>query len=219
MKEEHTWDTHWKKIHGRSLFGLAASIYRKLIIANAVRHFTEKYFARSGQFVEAGSGTSQTSLRLKRHKREYIAVDISAQALKQASKIPQISKTVKADIRSMPFKANSIAGIWNLGVMEHFYEKDIIAILNEFHRILQKGGVVLLFWPPVFGSTEIGLGAVEKITNIFRKKKFHFFPDEVTRLQSFRHAQRIINKSKLRFVKAHFTWHDAFTHVVVVCKK
>lgn len=219
MKKE-IWDKHWHKINKKSIFfGRFLEAYRKFLIANAVQYYFEKYFPKQGIFVEMGSGTSQTSCKIIKHKRILIALDISEHALTEAKKIPQINKIIQADIFKTPFKNNSINGIWNLGVMEHFNERDIIKILNEFHRVLKKDSYVILFWPPIYGSSEVVLGFFEKIVNLFKKNKFHFFPGEITRLISRKHAKKLISKSKLKFLNAYFNYKDNFTHVVVVCKK
>jgi SAM-dependent methyltransferase len=224
QKIQKEWDTHWKKVKTtRSLFGNILEWYRLHIIASAVRYYFERYFPKKGIFVEMGSGTSQTSSRIEKHKRTLIALDISKLALMEAKKIPQIDRTIQGDIFSTKLQGNSIDGIWNLGVMEHFDEKDILKILAEFNRVLKKGSYVILFWPPRYGSSELALGAVEKVLNVFKrlskKEEFHFFPGEITRLRSKAHARRIIDASQLDFVKAFFNHRDAYTHIIVVCRK
>ncbi|MDI6738274.1 MAG: class I SAM-dependent methyltransferase [Nanoarchaeota archaeon] len=217
---DQDWDTHWNKLNKeKKLFGKVLKLYREIIIANAVKYYFEKYFPKKGIFVEMGSGTSQTSLRIIKHKRKLWAVDISKTALMQAQKIPQIDKVIRDNILHTRFKENSIDGIWNLGVMEHFKEKDIIKILNEFHRVTKKGSYIVLFWPPVYGSTIMFFGVFEFFINLFKKEKFHVFPDEPTRLKSKGQLKTIIAKSKLTLVKNHFNFRDCFTHVVAVCKK
>lgn len=220
MNQKQEWNMHWKKLKKESsLFGRILELYRKLIIANAVGYYFERYFPKQGTFVEMGSGTSQTSTKIIKHNRTLIALDISKSALEQARQIPQIDKTTQDNILHTRLKSNSVDGIWNLGVMEHFSEEDIIKILNEFHRIMKKGSYAILFWPPTFGSSELVLGILESTVNLFKKAKFHFFPHEITLLKSKAHAKKIVAKSKLGFMNTHFNLRDGFAHVVVVCKK
>lgn len=220
MDQKNEWDNHWKKLkENSSLFGKILESYRKLIIANAVRYYFEKYFPRRGTFVEMGSGTSQTSTKIMKYNRTLIALDISKSALEQAIQIPQIDKTLQGNILHTDLKPNSVDGIWNLGVMEHFSEEDITRILDEFSRVMKPGSYAILFWPPTFGSSELILGTLESTINLFKKTKFHFFPCEITRLKSRAHAQKIIAQSKLQFINAHFNLLDGFTHLVVICKK
>lgn len=216
MKKE--WEKYWGK-QKNSFFGRLASFYRKKVLANAVEYYTEKYFPKSGLFLECGSGSSQSSVKLRKHNRTYIAVDISGKALKEARKIPQISKVLVADIRKLPYKNESVEGIWNLGVMEHFTEKQIQQILNEFYRVLKKNRTAILFWPPVFGSSQIALGFVEWLMHLFTRKKFKFFPDEFTRLKSRSHAESIISRTNFRIRRIDFSFRDFFTHMVLVLEK
>ena len=46
-------------------------------------------------------------------------------------------------------KQKNFDGIYNLGVMEHFLEDDILKILNEFNKVLKINGKIILFWPPL----------------------------------------------------------------------
>jgi SAM-dependent methyltransferase len=221
---EKEWTEHWKKINKKeSFFGRILNWYRYNIIANAVKYYFDRYFPKKGTYIEMGSGTSQTSIKIIKRQRKLIAFDISKPALEEAKKIPQIDSVILGDIFKTKLKSNSVDGIWNLGVMEHFTEKEIIKILNEFERVSKPGAHMILFWPPKFGSSELVLGFFEFFINIKNKitgkKPFHFFPGEITRLKSKAHARRIIEKTSLKFVDAHFNARDGFTHIVVICKK
>lgn len=210
------WDKQWDKLD-TSLFGKFCSLHRKLFISKFVQHITNKYFPKQGKFVETGCGTGESSARVNKYNRQLIPLDISEYILR--IKLPNnFSKPIVGDIRNLPFKNNELDGIWNLGVMEHFTEDEFVKILNEFHRVLKKDAYALLFIPPVFGSSEIVLGFLESIIHIF-KKDFKFMTDEITLVKSKKQIRSIINKSKLKFYKSHFSIRDLFTYYVVVCKK
>lgn len=217
---KNVWDRHWDKLNkNQKRGGKLLTFYRKKVIANAVKYYVEKYFPQKGTFVEMGSGTSQTSVKINKSQRKIIALDISNLALMQAKKIPQVDKVIQGNILHLKFKDNSINGIWNVGVMEHFKEKDIVKILNEFERVLKPGSHILLFWPPVYGSTILFFGLIEFFINLFRKNKFHFFPNEPSRFRSKNQLENIVSKTNLRLIGTDFSHRDAFTHVVVVCQK
>ena len=95
----------------------------------------------------------------------------------------------------------------------------MIHALNEFNRVLKPGSYAILLIPPIFGSSEIILGAVEKMINLFRREKFHFMTEEITPVRSKRHITTIIHKSKLRVHDTHFSPRDLFTYYAVVCRK
>ena len=74
-------------------------------------------------------------------------------------------------IFSVPVPDSSFDGIYNLGVMEHFTEDEIMGILKEFHRVLKSNGKIILFWPPEYGLSVQFLKFAHFILNkIFRKK-------------------------------------------------
>ncbi|MFO1046199.1 MAG: class I SAM-dependent methyltransferase [Planctomycetaceae bacterium] len=141
------WDNHWKR-QRTSIFGSLCTFYRRHFRARSVAYYFDRYFPTTGVFAECGSGSSETSCRIRLHQRKLIAIDFSEEALSRAARMPQISVCIRADIRNLPFADNSLDGIWNLGVMEHFEEDDQLLILREFHRVVKPGGSVLLWWPP-----------------------------------------------------------------------
>lgn len=212
------WDKYWKnsKI---TLYGRICTFYRYYIIKPYLSKIIEKYFSRKGVFVDCGSGSSETSVGLNKYKRKYIALDISYMALNKARNIDNIPFFVNADILKMPFKKNSIEGLWNLGVMEHFDEEELNIILQEFHRVLKKGSYTIFFWPPVYGSSEIILGALSFFLNKVLRYRFWYTPEEKTRIKSMKHIRDIISKTNFKLYKLHFSIRDMFTYVVVVCQK
>ena len=211
------WDTHWSKGY-ISLNGFF-NFYRKYVMSNALSYFFEKYFKKEGIFVECGSGSSMTSYSLKKHGRKLVALDISGMALKEAGKIKKIDYFVHADILKLPFKPESVDGIWNLGVLEHFTGEQIDTILQEFSRVLKKGSYLVMFWPPVYSSTGIAYRTIEKLIKIFTGRTFRFYPDEISRLRSKSHGREIMKRNKFSYVKVFFPWRNCFGDLVVVAKK
>ncbi len=218
-EEKKRWNIYWSSLRGRrSLLGRFLELFRKYIIAPAVAHYFDRYFAKKGTFVEAGSGSAQTSAKIKKYGRKIIAVDISEEALKQASKARVVDETRLADIRKMPFRKESLDGVWNLGVMEHFEEKDTIRIMNHLHELLKKDGKAVLLWPADYSLFRILVVPFETIVRIFRRD-YRVFPDEVCRIHSKRHLISILNKTKFKRYRIHFSIRDAYTHYVIVLYK
>jgi SAM-dependent methyltransferase len=96
---------------------------------------------------------------------------------------------IRATIFATPFRSDSIDGIWNLGVMEHFSESEIQRSLQEFRRVLKPDGVIILFWPAEKNLSRWILGPIESFVTGWRRAKFTFFPGEITRLKSKHQAQ------------------------------
>jgi SAM-dependent methyltransferase len=219
--DRDVWDRHWRSLSGGSaFFGRLASLVRRLVLARAVRHYTRRYFADRGIFVETGCGTGQASAGIERGARHLVALDISLEALRLARASGTIHQSfVVADLRRLPFRDGSVAGSWNLGVMEHFEQADGIAILRELRRVLSHEGTAILFWPPEFGSSRWLLGPIEAWRSRGSRPRFRFFPDEVNRLRSRHHARDILMAAGFAPLAAAFNLWDCLIHLVVVGRR
>lgn len=220
--DRETWDRHWRALEGgdSSLFGALASLTRRTILNRAVRHYTDRYFPADGLLVEAGCGTGQASSTVRREGRRLVGLDFSLPALLAARRGgAPYQLFVRGDIRFLPFRDGAVAGIWNLGVMEHFPAAQGRAILDEFRRVLAPGARALLFWPPEFGLSRLVLAPVEWVRSRARGRPFHFFPDEVNRLRSRRHGRETLRGAALEPEAVDFTPRDAFIHLVAIGRK
>lgn len=191
--DETAWSQHWSDENQQILSQRFFSFYRKAVFSRTVQFFIERYFPPSGMFVEAGSGTSETSLRINKHggARMLVATDVVLPVLKRCH--PVMDVRVCGDIFCFPFRANSIDGIWNVGVMEHFTHAEIDQILRGFHRVLKPGGRVILLWPGSNSVPQKILRVVEKIINLrARQEPFHFHPDEISQLRSLREGREVL---------------------------
>jgi SAM-dependent methyltransferase len=221
--EREVWDRHWRSLQGgeASFFGRLASLVRRRVICRAVRAYTDRYFPAGGVFVETGCGTGQSSSTVRSLGRRLVGLDFSLPVLAAARRKGATPHQgfLRGDIRALPFRDDSLAGIWNLGVMEHFPPEKGRAILREFLRVLRPGACVLLFWPPEFGSSRLALAPIEWVRSRTSGEPFHFFPDEVNRLRSFRHARDTLIGAGFEPVAVDFTPRDAFIHLVAVGRK
>ncbi|MBU2640069.1 MAG: class I SAM-dependent methyltransferase [Nanoarchaeota archaeon] len=201
------WDNYWKQEGKTSIFTLV----REKIIASELSSTLSKYFPKEGLFLDAGSGSSETSLKIK--NRKIIALDLSHLVLKKVNKNLPIDSKVNANILSLPFKNNSIDGIFNLGVMEHFHKEDIIKILNEFYRTLKKDSYCILFWPSVYGPINL---IFSSLGFIFRKQ---FFPDEVSLYRNKPWLNNILKETNFKLVKIRWSLKGALIYHEVILKK
>ncbi|MDP7180985.1 MAG: class I SAM-dependent methyltransferase [Candidatus Woesearchaeota archaeon] len=209
------WEKHWKRLDTPSAFSKFAQFFRLNFRARAVRQAFRKHFPATGTFVETGSGSSQTSYRIPREGKTLIAVDYAQRPLDIAKRF--VDKTVKADIRKMPFKKDSIDGIWNLGVMEHFTAKERAVIFKEFRRVLKPGGRIVLFWPTPHASDRIVLSMVSSVYRFFGVAKT-FFPDEPGRITPWQ-ARAELQQNKFKPQAAYMPFWDCWTEMIVVGEK
>lgn len=190
------WLQHWSEKNQRSIWQRFFSFYRKAVFARTVRFFTDRYFPPSGILVEAGSGTSETSMRIDKHNgaRTLVAVDIVRFVLEQCH--PVMDAKLAGDIFRLPFKENSVDGIWNVGVMEHFTQEQIDQILGEFHRVLRPRAPMILLWPGTDSIPQQLLRIVEIGINMsHRQKRFRFHPDEISQLRSSREGCEVLARN------------------------
>ncbi len=214
------WDEHWESLEDRRFFfSLAAKTVRRFIFQPVVAWYGARYFPQSGVFVEMGCGTAYSSARLPKAKRTLIGLDFSAKALDAAKCEGRMDALTQADIFALPYRPNSIDGIWKLGVMEHFTEPEIDDCLEEFRRVLKPGGVVILFWPTRRNTSRWILGPFEKIISAWRGSEFRFFPDEISRLKSKKQARTLMENAGFRVAALDFNWRTAFIHMVIVGTK
>jgi ubiquinone/menaquinone biosynthesis C-methylase UbiE len=219
-RNSQVWDNHWKILNKKnSLLNFLQTFYRKQIIARAVNYYINRFFQKTGTFVECGSGTSQTTLKTVKYDRKFIALDYSKQILEITIKNPVIDECVHGDIFKLPFQSNSLDGIWNVGVMEHFYEHEINSILKEFKRVLKNDANIIIFWPMKFSPYILLINFYERILKYIFKKKINIYPDEVTRLKSKNHAKEIFIRNEFKNVKTFFNYRDLFSFCIIVCSK
>ena len=214
------WDRHWRALaSNRRFFGALASIVRRTVLRSAVAHYAERFLPRAGVLVETGCGTGQASGGIPRHARRLLGLDLSLPALRAARAGGAYRWVVAGDLRRLPIRDGAVAGIWNLGVMEHFLPADGRAILAEFRRVLRPGSPVLMFWPPEFGSSRLVLGPIERLARLLGRPHWTFFPAEVHRLRSRRHAHEELRAGGFEPVAVEFSARDAFLHVVAVGRR
>ena len=194
------WTEHWSSDKQASVSQRFFSFYRKAVFARAVAYFVNRYLAREGVLVEAGSGTSETSMLIPKHSGALtlVALDLIRPVLERCH--PVMDVRMSGDIFALPFQDNSIDGIWNVGVMEHFTHTQIDAIMREFRRVLKPGARVLLLWPAKFSIPQRILRILEWFINLRRRgaEKFRFHPDEISQLRSVRQGRDVLKRNGFR---------------------
>lgn len=215
------WDEYWKDHNGTAarLYSRVAAFYRDVIIKPSLNHFVKKYWAARSQVLHAGCGSGQVDRDICQ-KVSITALDISREALNVYGKTTNgCCQIVRGDVYSLPFKNEALHGIYNLGVMEHFTEEEIQRILLEFNRVLKPNGKMIIFWPPEFGLTVFVLKIVHFILNSVSKNTVRLHPEEISRLKSRKHAERIFKKGEFAIEEYYFGIRDLFTHAVIVARK
>jgi len=218
--QQTEWENYWSREKKRIVYDIIASFYRDKIIKKALTFFIKKYLPENSKVLHAGCGSGEVDTFI----RDYIkitALDFSDNALRLYKRVNgESSTTIKADIKNLPFENGTFDGIYNLGVMEHFEEAEVIFILKEFHRVLKPGGRIILFIPPEFGLSVMFFKTLVFIFRyLFFNKTIKFHPDEICRIKSNKHALSLVEKGGFSCLTFYFGGKDLFTYAIIVAEK
>jgi SAM-dependent methyltransferase len=216
------WTEHWSDEKQGTVSQRFFSFYRKTVFARTVQYFMNRYFPLKGVFVEAGSGTSETSIRIDKRgsDRTLVAVDLILPILKRCH--PIIDVKVGGDIFHLPFGDDCVDGIWNVGVMEHFTHQQIDQIMSEFHRVLKPGSPILLLWPGRDSIPQRMLRIVEAVVNTYsngKEAQFRFHPPEISQLKSIREGRDVLTRNGFQVLKIDYGFRSMMAFKTVVGAK
>ena len=126
--------------------GFPIAPYRRLLL---------RHQAPAGsRALEVGSGPAHDSLPLAEKGFRVTGVDWSRNGLLAGRELyrqeGESIDLVRADIRALPFRDGSFDFVWNAGVLEHFHDDAVAAVILEMRRVAEFGGTVLAVAPNKF---------------------------------------------------------------------
>jgi SAM-dependent methyltransferase len=219
-ESRQAWSDHWSDERQQTLVQRFFSFYRKAVFARTVRYFINRFFPERGIFIEAGSGTAETSMRIdkKNGRRKLVATDIVQPVLRHCH--PIMDERVCADIFDLPYGDATVDGIWNVGVMEHFTNEQIDRIMGEFHRVLKPGHRIILLIPGTDSIPQKMLRVVEKMINARRKdKNFRFHPPEISQIASRAQALDMLERNNFECIHFDYGWRSLMAFKTLVAVK
>jgi SAM-dependent methyltransferase len=177
-----------------------------------------RYLLKTDLFDEAVSGGLYPFLKKK--AQHIFGMDLSRQLVKTACENKIHLKGTNADIRSIPFKEDSLDLIVSISTLDHFQTKhEIMVSLREIHRVLRKGGGLIITLDnstnPVIalrsvlpftllrslGLVPYYVGATFDHRSLFRKLEHLGF--EVVEVDAVMHCPRVLAVTFSRFFKKH----------------
>lgn len=94
--------------------------------------------------LDAGCGPGVDSAYMKSKWFHVTGVDLSEKMIKLArNKFPDVEFKI-ADIRNLNFPPNFFEGIVASCSLIHIPKKDIVPTLNQFYKLLEKGGIIYI---------------------------------------------------------------------------
>lgn len=194
---QREWDAYWvaRQQPSQLLYDLIAVFYRKFILRHILNHFIGKHFSNGALLLHAGCGSGQVDIDVGK-RVSIVALDISEQALILYRKFqPNAVQVIHGSIFAIAAPDRAYDGIYNLGVMEHFTEPEILEILAEFNRVLKPDGKIVLFWPPVFGLVVPVLAAIHWVIHKIGRSEVQLHPPEPTHIRSKRQVRGYLEAS------------------------
>ena len=226
LEDPQGWDTYWARGQEKSrrIYSSIASVYRRLAIRRNLNHFIHKHFSPGARLLHAGCGSGQVDAQLSREMR-ITAVDISLPALEFYRRNNPDAETVRhGDILHLNNVAGeSFDGAYNLGVVEHFSQDQIVQILREMGRALKPGGKVVIFWPHSRATSVFVLKIIHRMLNFFRRQdgpQVRLHPPEISLLESRDQAREVVEQAGFNLIEYYFGLRDLLVQAVVVgCKR
>lgn len=216
------WDEYWQKQKVSSdLYGKIASFYRRRIITPSVNKTLSKIISPVDLVLHAGSGSGEIDVLLP-SEWKIVAIDFSSEAIQRHrrtfSSQHRVSTSLQADLFLLPFNDGQFKACFNLGVMEHFNDEEVVQALKEMRRVLSVDGQIILYWPPLWGPTVIVLHSLSWILKILGKSKTQLYPPEINLFRSRKHCRELLQEAGLKPLKFIYGPGDLFTHMVVIAR-
>ncbi len=222
---ESQWERYWGAASEDSAFDMSFEIcatwFRRLLIRPHLERILRRFVEPGSKLLHAGCGSGHVDVGL-RHEYQITGCDLSSAALRSYSQVNwPYCQVTQASIFEMPFEDGSFQGVYNLGVMEHFSQEEIVRALGEFHRILEPGGHLVMFWPPERSPMRYILGLFHAAASLFGKRatKQPLYPPEISRAKSKSQVQAWLEQSGFQLDYFEFSWRDLYTQYFVVARR
>lgn len=134
------WDNLWdnySKVDIISLMNEQSGITLRSEFISLLNKF---FVLKNSKILEVGCGSGQTLVELSFRQAKCMGIDISDKSVKLASEISKKFNTNNCNFQvgdgfNLSFKKKSFDLVYNLGVIEHFSDSDIIKMLKEMGRV------------------------------------------------------------------------------------
>lgn len=111
----------------------------------------KRVFPVGATILDAGCGFGEWVYLLESARYRAIGLDYSTELIRRLTDTYPKSTWIEGDIRSIPYPGESVDGVVSWGVIEHD-EAGPAAALREFHRLVKRGGSIIVTVPRDFDA-------------------------------------------------------------------
>jgi len=199
----------------RLWYAILASIYRRLFIVRRLNRLLGKYFKPGDRLYHVGCGGGEVDARAARIFN-IVGVDISPGARRLYSQNYPDTEVRDGDILCEPLSP-PLAGIYSIGMVEHFSQEDIVRVLRNMGKSVQPDGKALIFWPHRRAPSVYFLRWVSCLRAwLGIHEALH--PPEPSLLRSRREAEELINRAGWEVVEYDFGPGDLWIQAAIVLR-
>ena len=105
--------------------------------------------------LDVGCGWGRYVLRFSERHLGYLGIDNSLEMLKVARTTNPALLFIQGSFRFLPFAGEQFDGLWNCCTLGAIPKANLVDILEEHHRVLKAGGVMMIIMPAPPFSEEV----------------------------------------------------------------
>ncbi|PLV56869.1 glycosyltransferase [Thermotoga sp. SG1] len=140
VKEKGVWDNLWKRYSEHDILSLVNSPEGKVLRSEFVNLLNRFFVLKGSKILEAGCGSGIISIDLSKRGAHYTGIDISQDSVNLSEKVASFFELRNVNFRKMDafntvFSEREFDIVFNIGVVEHFQDEDIIKMLKEMARV------------------------------------------------------------------------------------
>jgi SAM-dependent methyltransferase len=139
---EAAWSTHWRENRG---VYVDEPLWVSTILDRVKLSYLRPMLPERGTIAEFGCGSGRLLRFAASHGLDAIGVDFSEEALSVARDAASASglelTLMVGDARRTPLPTASVDVVATTGLLEHFEDEDVAAIVSEMVRVLKPGGL------------------------------------------------------------------------------
>lgn len=168
-----TWDRYWGgRADPREVYPAVSDLLREIgrVLPDPAGR----------RVLEVGAGTGREAHVLAERGANVTLLDFSAEALRLTRRFSRLPHVLRSDALRLPFPDATFDLVYHQGLLEHF--RDPLPLLRENHRVVRRGGLVLVDVPQKYHVYTVMKHALMLVDKWFAGWETQFSPRELERV-------------------------------------